>query len=290
MSILPAPETVGIRLPRQLGRNRWWQGDIFFTLSIAVLILVVATAVAGPLVAPYPPNLTDVLAANQSPSLAHLMGTDSLGRDVFSRLLHGARLSLLAPAIVVALSTTLGVTVALLAAWLGGWFEALVDRALNVVFAVPGLLVAIIAVAVFGPGFWPPVLALSLVYTPYVARVVKSAARQERRRPYVESLRLSGLSALQINVRHILRNIQPIVLAQATIGMGSALIEFGGLSFIGLGITAPTAEWGAMVGAGRSELLSGNLNQTIAAGTAIVLTVVAFNLLGDRITHRLRAT
>lgn len=264
--------------------------DPITAAALSVCVLMVLVAIVGPLVAPFDPNATDILAANQSPNTLHWLGTDALGRDIFSRILTGARLSLLGPAIIVLVSTTLGATLALLASWIGGRFDKIVNSTLNVMFSIPGILVAIIAVSIFGPGFWPPVIALSLISIPYVARVLKGAAAQQRRRAYVEAFQLAGLSPLQINLRHILRNLQPIILAQATLLFGTSLIEFGALSFLGLGVPAPTAEWGAMVSAGRSEMLAGNPQQAAAAGAVIVLTVVAFNVLGERVSRKLGAS
>jgi peptide/nickel transport system permease protein len=281
-----APPTVRIGSFAMPG-SRWWREDTILAIALIVCSLLVLIAAFGPAVAPFDPDDTDILNSSSGPTASHLLGTDSLGRDILSRILHGARLSFLGPLIIVVISTTLGTVIALGAAWKGGMFEQAVDKVLSVMFAVPGILVAVIAVASFGAGFWAPVLALALVYIPYVARVVKSAALQERRRAYVEAFQLAGISAFRISVRHILRNVQPIILAQATINFGSSLIEFGALSFLGLGIPAPAPEWGAMVSAGRSELLSGHVEQTLAAGTMIVITVVAFNLLGDRISRRL---
>jgi peptide/nickel transport system permease protein len=153
-------------------------------------------------------------------------------------------------------------------------------------FAVPGILVAVIASAVFGAGFWAPVVALALVYTPYAARVIRSAAVRERRMPYVEGLQLAGLSPVSINLRHILRNIWPLILAQATIAFGTALADFAAVSFIGLGVQPPAPEWGVMVADGRSEILDGAFQQSLVAGLCIVVTVVSFNLLGDRLSAR----
>lgn len=270
-------------------RTRVWRSDPLLTIALAGCLLMVIVAVIGPLIAPYDPNQTDILAAGLPPSAEHLFGTDSLGRDIFSRILVGARLSFLGPAVIVVVSTTFGVLIALSAAWFGGWYESAVNKALNVMFAVPGILIAIIAVAAFGAGFWPPVIALSLIYIPYIARVIKGPAAQQRRRAYVEAFQLAGMSAFRINSRHILRNLQPIILAQATLNFGAALIDFGAMSFLGMGVPPPTAEWGSMVSDGRSEMLAGNAQQSIAAGTVIVLTVIAFNVLGERISRRLGA-
>ncbi|MFT4081655.1 MAG: ABC transporter permease [Nocardioides sp.] len=259
-----------------------------WTMIVAgtICLLLITVAILGPLLAPYPSDQTDVLAIGQGPSASHLFGTDSLGRDIFSRVLVGARLSFAAPLLIVLLSGLIGTAIAIFSAWNGRWVDRGVNRILNVIFAVPGILVAVIASAVFGAGFWAPVLGLSLVYVPYVARVVRSAAVRERQLPYVEGLQLAGLSSWSICAKHILRNVAPLLLAQATIGFGSALVDFAGVSFVGLGVQAPAAEWGVMVSEGRSEVLAGAIQQSLAAGMCIVVTVVAFNILGDRLVNR----
>jgi peptide/nickel transport system permease protein len=244
-------------------------------------------AVAGPLLAPFPADRTDILAAAQDPNAEHLLGTDALGRDIFSRLLVGARLSFAAALLIVLVSSTLGTALALTGAWYDGLFDNILGKALNILFAVPSILIAVIAIAMFGAGFWAPVIALSIVYIPYVAKVIRSAAIQERQRAYVEACQLAGLSSWRINARHILPNLLPIALAQATYGFGSALMDFGAISFIGLGVQPPTAEWGLMVSEGRSELLEGRYQLSLFAGLMIVITVIAFNLLGERLSNRL---
>lgn len=250
----------------------------------AALVLLAAV---GTWLAPYAPDETDVLAAGQGPTGAHWFGTDALGRDVLSRALVGARLSFVGPGIIVVVSSAFGTALAIVAAWNGGWIDRALNRLLNVVFAVPAVLVAVLASAVVGAGFWGPVTALALVYTPYCARVVRSAAVQQRTLPYVEGLELAGISTSRICSRHLLLNVAPIVLAQASIAFGSALIDFAAVSFIGLGVQPPTAEWGVMVADGRSELLDGAVQQSLVAGTCIVITVVAFNAFGDRLAARL---
>ncbi|GAB3616604.1 ABC transporter permease [Okibacterium endophyticum] len=274
---------------RWVVRSRLRMRDPLFVAVLAVCSALALIAAIGPYIAPYPPAQTDILASGEGPSAAHWLGTDSLGRDVLSRLLVGARLSFAGPGLVVLVSTTLGTALALAGAWFGGWFDSLLNKVLNVLFAIPGILVAVLAVAVFGVGFWAPVLALSLVYVPYIARVVRSAAIQERHKAYVEACELAGLSARRITSRHILGNVFPIVLAQATFGFGAALMDFGAISFLGLGVQPPAAEWGLMVSDGRSELLEGSFQQSVSAGLMIVITVVAFNMLGERISTRLGA-
>ncbi|WP_219825490.1 ABC transporter permease [Nonomuraea typhae] len=268
----------------RLGRR-----DPILTIFAVVCGLLVLLAVFGPLLAPYPPDRTDILASGQAPSAAHLLGTDALGRDILSRLLAGARLSFAGPAVIVATGSALGTALAIFSAWHGGWVDRAVARVLNVLFAAPGVLVAVLAAAIFGAGFWAPVIALSVVYVPYIARVVRSAALTERHRPYVEALALAGLPAWRICTRHVLRNVAPIIMAQATLAFGSALMEFGAISFLGLGVQPPQAEWGVMVNDGRSEMLGGAVQQSVTAGLCIVAAVVAFNVLGERLSVRIGA-
>lgn len=261
-------------------------GRPVLVVSAAAAGLLLLLAVIGPWIAPFDPDATDVLAARQGVSAQHLLGTDSLGRDILSRALAGARLSLTAPALIVVISAVLGTALAIFSAWHGGGVDRMVNRVLNVMFSVPGILVAVLASAVFGAGFWAPVLALGIVYTPYVARVVRSVAVRERQRAYVESLQLAGMSSWRICLRHLVPNVMPIVVAQTTYGFGAALADFAAISFIGLGIQPPASEWGVMVSDGRSELLDGAMMQSLVAGTLIVATVLVFNILGAQLSSR----
>lgn len=263
--------------------------DKLLIISASLCGLLIFVALFGFHFAPYPPDQTDVLASGMGPSPDHLLGTDTLGRDILSRALAGARVSFAGPGLIVLGSAVCGTALAIFVAWTGGWVDRAFNRLLNVMFAVPGILVAVLASAVFGAGFWAPVLALTIVYIPYYTRVVRSAAVRERNMPYVEGLRLAGLSSWRICTRHILRNVSPIVLAQGTIAFGIALADFAAVSFLGLGVQTPTAEWGVMVADGRSELLNGDMQQSLVAGACIVITVVAFNVLGDRLGARFGA-
>lgn len=273
----------------QVGRQVRRRGDLLLTGSAAVCLLLLLVALLGRWLAPYPPDQIDVLAVGQGPGAAHLLGTDSLGRDILSRALTGAALSFAGPLLIVLGSVVIGTAIGMFGAWSGGWVDQMLNRLLNVMFAVPGLLVAVIASAVFGAGFWAPVIALVLVYIPYAARIIRSAAVRERNQPYVEGLQLAGVSSVSINVKHVLRNVWPLIVAQATVGLGTALADFAAVSFIGLGVQPPAAEWGVMVSDGRSELLDGSPQQSLVAGACIVLTVISFNLLGDRLSARFGA-
>ena len=257
-------------------------------LSVAVICTVLlALALLGPVLAPMPVDQTDILNASQGPSTQHLLGTDALGRDLLSRLLAGARPSLTAPSLIVVTSTVLGTTVAIFAAWHGGRVDRAISRVLDVMFTVPGLLVAVIAAAVLGTGFWVPVAALTVTYLPYIARIVRSAAIRECRLPYVEACRLAGLSSWRICTRHVLRNVAPLAVAQATLAFCWALMDFGAVSFLGLGLQPPAAEWGSMVNEGRADLLNGVVWESLGAGALIVIAAVSFNILGERLSARI---
>ncbi|MHB1431439.1 MAG: ABC transporter permease [Streptosporangiaceae bacterium] len=255
----------------------------------AVLTLLVLAAIFAPLIAPYPPDTTNILAANAPASAAHLLGTDALGRDIASRLIYGARLSLLGPALIILIATTVGVSLAISAVWIGGWYDVIVGRVLDLLFAIPGLLVAIIAVAILGAGLTAPVIALSIAYTPYIARVLRSVALRERHLPYVESCQMVGLSGWTICLRHLIPNVMPLIRAQATLAFGSALVDLAAVSYLGLGVQPPTPEWGIMVSDGQSSLLNGYPLESISAGAMIVIVVVLVNMLGERMSARAEA-
>ena len=262
--------------------------DAIAVIAGCICAALLVAAIFAPLIAPYHPDAIDAAAINQGPSAAHLLGTDSLGRDVLTRLLYGARLSLLGPALVMLLSTTLGTAVAIAGSWFGGAADRITARLLDILFAFPSILFAVLAVVAFGTGLIAPVIALSVAYTPYIARVIRSAAIHERQLPYVEACQLLGFSSWRTAVNHLLRNVRLLILAQATITFGYALLDLAAISFIGLGVQPPTADWGVMVSEGDSALLNGYMSESLAAGAVIVLTVVAFNVLGERFAARSR--
>lgn len=260
--------------------------DWVAALCAAFIGLVVVVAVLAPLIAPHDPNQVDILRAHEGPSAEHLLGTDSLGRDLLSRLMYGARLSLIGPALIVVIATVAGTAAAIAAAWFGGWFDGLTSRVLDILFAFPGLIFAVLAVALFGPGLLAPVIALSIAYLPYDGRVLRSVALRERQLPYIQACYVAGLPTRAITVRHLLPNILPFVLVQATLSFGYALVDLAAVSYLGLGVAPPAAEWGLMVANGQASILAGHPQESLFAGALIVATVVAFNLLGDRLATR----
>ncbi|MFD7297391.1 ABC transporter permease [Streptomyces sp. NPDC059897] len=251
--------------------------------AAAVLALIVLGTLAAPLVAPYDPDLPDLFNTLGYATPGHWLGGDALGRDVLSRLIWGARPTLLGPVLVIAVSAAVGTTLAITAAWCGGWVDTVVSRVLDVLFAVPGIVFALLAVAVLGPGLMPVALGLTVAYTPYVARVVRGAALRERNLPYVAAAWVQGRPAVTICVRHLLPNLRPIIVAQAVSALGYAVIDLAAISFLGLGVQPPTPDWGLMVKSGLDSAMRGNPIEAVAAGVAIALAVCAVNVLGDRL-------
>lgn len=258
-------------------------------IAAGVLAVIFLLAVLGPLLAPADPNAVSLSEAYQDPSAEHLLGTDGNGRDLLARLLFGAQTALLGPLLVVLVSTVLGTALALAAVWFGGWFDQVSVRVMDAVFAFPGLLLAILATALFGAGLTAAIAALAIAYIPYIGRIVRSAALRERNLPYVAALRVQGVRGVLISLRHLLPNIAGLIVANATLAFGFALMDLAGLSFIGLGVQPPTADWGATVGTGMSGILQGHPDEALFASALIVITVAAVNVLGDRLTERSEA-
>ncbi|MEW2403909.1 ABC transporter permease [Streptomyces sp. NPDC046862] len=256
--------------------------DAVSAVLAALLVLLALAAVLAPLIAPYDPAATDILAAGSGPSPAHWLGADDLGRDILSRLLYGARLSLLGPTLIIAAATVLGTALGVASAWLGGWFDAVTSRVLDFFFAFPGLLLSVLAVAMIGSGFLAPVTALAVAYTPYIARVTRTIAVRERTLPYIEALRTHGLGGWAICLRHLTPAVWPVIRAQAAIAFGSALVDLAAVSYLGLGVQPPSAEWGLMVSQGQSALLGGAPWQSLSAGLLIIVVVLAVNTIGER--------
>ncbi|MFF6787962.1 ABC transporter permease [Streptomyces filamentosus] len=271
----------GLRRLRLLG-----QGPLF-AVSVAVLVLLVLVAACAPLLAPYDPEALDLGANLVGTSGDHLLGTDQSGRDILSRLLHGARTGLLGPLLVVGVSTLLGTLLGVVAAWRGGWADAVLSRAMDLVFSIPGLMLAILLVAVTGPGMTAPVIAMAVAYTPYVGRLVRGIARQEKARPYIEAYVVQGWSGWTVCVRHLLPNIVPTVFAQSAMNFGYALMDLAALSFLGFGVQPPTADWGAMINEGQGAVLQGAMLPALAPSVCIVLAVVAFGIVGEGLADRI---
>jgi peptide/nickel transport system permease protein len=252
-------------------------------LAVAVLIVDGVFVVLGGFLAPHSPTAVDLYNTYGGSSSAHWLGQDSTGRDILSRIMVGARPSLVGPAAIVMCASVVGIAAGIAAAWLGGWFDTIVSRTVDVLFAFPGLLLAILAVAMFGPGLTAPVIALAIAYTPGMARVTRSAALRERSLPYVDALAAQGLSGTRICTRHILPNLSRFLAAQITVSFGYAIVDLAAVSFLGLGVQPPNADWGLMVANGSVDILRSHPETALYAGAMIVITVVALNVLGGRV-------
>src|SRR5215475_10745265 len=237
-----------------------------------LIVLLALVAILAPVIAPHDPNAVDLLHTFSGPTPLHPLGTDDTGRDLLSRLIIGSRTSLLGPLLVVVLSVCLGVPLAITSAWVRGPVDAAISRILDILFAFPGVLLAILAIALFGAGLPAAVIALALAHMPYIARVTRAAAIRERELPYVAALRVHGFSAMQICRRHLLPNLGSLIIAQATVSFG------------GLGVQPPSADWGVMIASGEPSILEGHPQQSLYAGILIVITVCAFTILGERLT------
>jgi peptide/nickel transport system permease protein len=283
MSTVTAGGLVFPRTRRRLAGNQIVYGLCWLIIAVAVLL-----AIFGPLLAPKDPNASNLTFQYVGPFKAqgYLLGFDSQGRDLLSRLMTGARTSMLGPVIVVLLSMALGTVISIVAAWRGGWVDSILGTILDILFAFPAILLAVLTAAVFGTGLTAPTIALAIAYTPYIARVLRSAAVRERARDYIAAGEVQGLSAFSICFRHLLPNLAGLFVAQATLVFAWAVVDLASISFLGLGVQAPTADWGVMVSTGESGVLQGYPLESLSAGLCIVLVVVAVNLLGERLAER----
>ena len=260
------------------------QEGVLFTLPVilaTVLLLgIIFCCAFAPLVSPYSPTEQDLSSVLQPPSAQHLLGTDKVGRDLLTRIFYGGRTTLLSALAVVAISMVFGLTLGLLSGYYGGWLDTLIGRICEVLLSFPSLLLAFIFVAGFGRGILNAVMALGIVYVPMLTRLVRSLALVEKNKTYVEALQSQGVSDGRIMFRHILVNSFSTITVQITLDIGYAILDLAALSFLGLGVQPPTADWGAMLEEGFKFLLLSPI-LALAPGIAILLTVVAINVLSD---------
>jgi dipeptide transport system permease protein len=251
-----------------------------------VLALLVATAILAPLIAPHLPDqqyrdafLTPPMWSPGGRS-EFVLGTDPVGRDMLSRLMHGARFSLLMGVFVVVLAMTGGVALGLLAGFFGGWMDMLIMRVMDVILAFPSLLLALVLVAILGPGLVNAMLAIALVYQPHFARLTRAAVIAEKNREYVVAARVIGAGNMRLMVSTILPNCMGPLIVQATLSFSSAILDAAALGFLGLGAQPPTPEWGTMLANSREFILRAPWVVTYP-GLVILITVLAINLIGD---------
>jgi peptide/nickel transport system permease protein len=248
--------------------------------GLVVLIAVIGAAIFAGQFSPYSPIKQDFRIERQPPGLDHLMGTDEFGRDVLSRVIWGAQVSLQAGATAASIALGVGLVLGMLAAYYGGRADNLIMRFMDILLAFPYILLAITVVAILGPGLRNAMIAIAIVYVPHYARVVRGSVLSVRARDYVEAARALGAPDRRIMWQHVLPNTLAPVIVQTTLNVGNAIIDTAGLSFLGLGTQPPTPDWGNMLSAGRNYIIDSPWIATFP-GLAILATVLAFNLMGD---------
>lgn len=250
--------------------------------GVTVVLIFTFFAIFSRYICPYDPDASDFTSMLTGPSTAHWFGTDELGRDTFSRVIDGSRIAVT----VAFLSVSIGMVVGVVIGTIGGYFGGAVDSALNrsqdVLFAFPTLLLAIIIVAVLGPGLFNASLAIAIVYSPRFARIARSSALTIKKSEYIDAAKLAGVSTPTILIRHMLPNILPPVIVLAALSMSTAQLAYASLSFLGLGVSPPQADWGSMLSKGRNFITIAP-SLVIWPTLALVMLMLAFNILGDAV-------
>lgn len=250
--------------------------------GLAVVALFVLLAIFGRLISPYDPNVGEMASTLTGPSSRHLFGTDELGRDTLSRVIDGSRIAIVIAFLSVAIASVVGVVIGVIAGYFGGVVDTVLNRSQDVLFAFPTLLLAIIIVAVLGPGLFNAVLAIAIVYTPRFARIARASAMGIKTSEYLDAARLAGVRTPTILVRHMLPNVLPSVIVLAALSMSTAQLAYASLSFLGLGVSPPQADWGSMLSKARDFITIAPW-LVIGPTAALVLLMLAFNVLGDAI-------
>lgn len=259
--------------------RQWLWGDLRSRLATCVLAVILLLAIAAPLIARYSPTAQDFIPF-RGPSSSHWLGTDDLGRDVWSRLVYGARASMEAAGIAVAIALVIGMPIGLLAGFRGGWADTVLMRVADTILSFPGIILAIAITAVLGPGLVHSMIAVGIVFSPSIARLMRSQVLVTKERVYTEAAVSFGSSPWRILMRHLLPNsVQPVVI-QATFMLGLAVIAEASLSFVGLGVQDPAPSFGVMLQS-ASQFISPHPFGVYPPGVAIALIVLAFNALGD---------
>lgn len=269
-----------ITVRKQKIRKNHIKGKLIFFLILASVLLLIA--VFAKYLCPYDPYAQNLLEAQQPPSTAHPLGTDRYGRDMLSRVMIGSTTSIFATLVLVAIITIAGTAVGILCGWCGGKIDTVLMRISDVFLAFPGLVFALAVAGVLGGGVQNAIIALGAISWPKFARVARGLTLAEKDSPYMMAARLSGSSTPKLLVKHILPNIAGQILVTSVLDIGTMMMELAGLSFLGLGVKPPMAEWGSMISDGRVMLQTAPW-MVLAPGGAIFVTVMIFNLLGDTV-------
>ncbi|MBM7600579.1 peptide/nickel transport system permease protein [Virgibacillus halotolerans] len=285
---VPDPEPVIIdQQQREIKPRRMWVDSLLRIIKsktsfvgLCIILILIITAILAPVIAPYSPTDQSIIDRYQSPSGTHWLGTDELGRDIFSRIIYGTRISIQIGLITVGISMVIGVLLGGIAGYFGKWADQIIMRLIDILMAFPSILLAIALVAVLGPSLQNAMIAVGIVGIPQFARIVRSAVLSVKETEYIEAARAIGAKHKRIFLQHVLPNSLAPIIVQATLGIGTAILDAAGLSFLGLGAQPPTPEWGAMLSDGRSALQTAPWVVAFP-GIAIFLVVLGFNLFGD---------
>jgi len=278
MTTSPGPST-GLEPSRRMSAQRASLLAVALPAG-AVLVLLVIVSIGAEWIAPYDPLQQNLRNALQGPSAAHWLGTDDLGRDVLSRLIFGGRIALIAALEATSLAVLIGVPLGLFIGYRGGWWDWFIMRLVEAIVSIPGIMVAIVIIAILGPGLHRAMIALGVLFSTAFLRLARSVVLAEREEVYVKAARVVGASPSRILLRHIFPNIAPPLIVQITLTVGAVLLAEAGLSFVGLGVQPPDASWGTMLNTAATYLAL-NPFLAIPPGLAIVVTVLSVNLLGD---------
>ena len=249
-------------------------------VGLAIVLALVAVALQADVIAPYPPTVGELSQRLLPPSAAHFFGTDDQGRDIFSRLLHGSRITLYVVALVAVLAAPVGLLVGTASGYAGGWLDAVLMRITDIFLAFPRLILALAFVAALGPGIENAVIAIAITSWPPYARIARAETLSIRQADYISAVKLLGASPLRIVLRHVMPLCVPSVIVRVTLDMAGIILTAAGLGFLGLGAQPPMPEWGAMIAAGRAYVLD-QWWVAAAPGAAIFIVSLGFNLLGD---------
>lgn len=277
-----------VKPTRRVGVSQWriawrrFRKNRLAMAGLAIMVLLYWVTLLAPFLAPYDPNVQGniVLERYLDPSAQHLLGTDKFGRDIFSRILYGARISLTIGFLAVAISITLGALVGAVAGYFRGFTDSVIARGIDMLLSIPRLILVLVVVAIFQPSIWIVIIVLGLTGWESTARIVRGQFLQLREQEFVQASRALGYSDPRIIMRHILPNTLAPIIVIATLNIGNTILLEAALSFLGLGVQPPTPSWGSMVNDGRDAMITAWWISTFP-GLAIVLTVVSFNLFGD---------
>ena len=267
-------------------RRTFWPAVNSLTIGGVLLVLLIGIALLAPWLAPFDPNAQSITQRLLPPSPEHWLGTDGFGRDLLSRVLYGARPTLLLVSLILVLTVPVGLLVGIGAGYLGGWIEKVLMRLTDIVLSLPGLVIALAMVAVLGPGLINGALALALTSWPQFARQARAETLALRRSDYLAAARMQGITGLRLMSGHILPLCLPGAVVRAALSLGGIILAAAGLGFLGMGVQPPTAEWGSMVAEG-SKVIFDQWWVAAAPGGAILFASLTFNLLGDGLRDKL---